>query len=121
MIFNLAISSGAFFGPLLNAYITQYLGWTWMCGIMAIASGVTFLVAILLVRETAYIAIDGVRDLGRAGETYKAERKWASSLSIARGLDREASFFGWVSTTVQLMAYPPVWVSGLTVGFFIGW
>ena len=121
MIFNLAISAGAFLGPFLNAYISQYLGWPWMCGIMSIASGVTFLVAIVLIRETAYVPGDGVRDLDRAAETYEAKRGWASSLSMTRGLDREASFFSWVSGTMQLMAYPPVWVGGLTVGFFIGW
>jgi MFS family permease len=121
MIFNVAISAGAFFGPFINAYITQYLGWAWMCGVMAIVSGVTFIVAITLIKETAYIIPTGVRDLERSAETYESKRSWASSMSLTRGFDPEASFFRWVFETVQLMAYPPIWVSGLTVGVFIGW
>ncbi|KAJ6013697.1 hypothetical protein N7540_008288 [Penicillium herquei] len=120
MIFNIAISSGAFFGPFINAYIAQFLGWHWMCGIMAIASGVTFILAILLVKETAYIVPNGVRDLDRSVETYAPKRSWAASMFLTAGIDRDASFFKWVFETVQLFAYPPIWFSGLTVGLFIG-
>lgn len=121
MIFNIAISSGAFLGPFINAYITQYLGWPWMCGVMAIVSGATFILAVLLVKETAYIVSNGVRDLDRSAETYAPKRSWAASLSLTTGIDRDASFFKWVFETVQLIAYPPIWFSGLTVGLFIGW
>jgi MFS family permease len=121
MIFNISISAGAFFGPFINAYITQYLGWPWMCGIMAIASGVTFIIAVPLIKETAYILPDGIRDLDLPAEAYEAKKTWAYSMSLTKGVDRKASFFRWVFGTVQLMAYPPVWVGGLTVGVFIGW
>lgn len=121
MIFNIAISAGAFFGPFINAYITQYLGWKWTCGVMAIASAATFILAVPIIKETAYITPDGVRDLDRPAETYEAKRSWAASMSLTQGIDRKASFFRWVFGTVQLMAYPPVLVSGLTVGVFIGW
>ncbi|KAJ5991773.1 hypothetical protein N7451_007497 [Penicillium sp. IBT 35674x] len=120
MIFNIAISSGAFLGPFINAYITQYLGWPWMCGVMAIVSGATFIVAILLVKETAYIVPDGVRDLDRSAETYAPKKSWAASMSLTDGIDRDASFFKWAFETAQLIAYPPIWFSGLTVGLFIG-
>ncbi|CAL5869988.1 uncharacterized protein PFLUO_LOCUS4221 [Penicillium psychrofluorescens] len=120
MIFNIAISSGAFLGPFINAYITQYLGWPWMCGVMAIVSGATFILAVLLVKETAYIVPNGVRDLDRSAETYAPKRSWAASMSLTAGIDRDASFFKWVFETVQLIAYPPIWFSGVTVGLFIG-
>ncbi|KAJ5717103.1 hypothetical protein N7488_002749 [Penicillium malachiteum] len=115
MIFNIAISSGAFLGPFINAYITQYLGWPWMCGIMASASGATFILAIPLVKETAYIIPDGVRDLDRSAETYAPKTSWAASMSVTAGMDPDASFFRWVFETVQLFAYPPIWYSGLTL------
>ncbi|KAL1884968.1 hypothetical protein Plec18167_001625 [Paecilomyces lecythidis] len=120
MIFNVAISAGAFLGPCINAYITQYLGWPWMCGVMAIASAATFVLAIPLVKETGYIVPDGVRELDRPAETYEPKRSWAASMSLTAGINHKASFFEWVFETVQLMAYPPIWVSGLTVGLFIG-
>src|SRR5215471_11600603 len=44
MIFHVAISSGAYLGPLINAFITEYAGWKWMCGTMAIASAITFII-----------------------------------------------------------------------------
>ncbi|KAJ5728927.1 uncharacterized protein N7483_003435 [Penicillium malachiteum] len=120
MIFNIAISSGAFFGPFINAYITQYLGWPWMCGVMAIASGATFIPAVLLVKETAYIVPFGVRDLDQSAETYAPKRSWVASMSLTAGINRDASFLKWVFETAQLFAYPPIWFSGLTVGLFIG-
>ncbi|KAJ5150827.1 uncharacterized protein N7482_010079 [Penicillium canariense] len=113
-------SYGAFFGPFINAYITQYLGWHWMCGVMAIVSAVTFIFAVPLVRETAYIVPNGVRELDRSAEMYAPKRSWAASMSLTAGINQDASFFEWVFETLQLMGYPPIWFSGLTVGLFIG-
>lgn len=121
MFFNLAISSGAFLGPLINAYITQYLGWKWMCGVMAILSGATFVVALLLIKETAYIVGPEGRDLGRPESAYPPKKTWAASLSLTAGYNKNASFFGWVVQTIVLVAYPPVVISGLICGLFIGW
>lgn len=121
MFFNLAISSGAFLGPLINAYITQYLGWQWMCGVMAIISGATFCVALLLVKETAYVVGPGGRDLEKPGSAYTPRRSWKASLGLTSGYDRKASFFGWMIGAVVLFAYPPVLVTGLICGLFIGW
>lgn len=120
MIFHCAISAGAFGGPFFNAYITQYLGWRWMCGIMAIAAGATFLVGLVTIRETVYVT-DHPRDLLKPEDEYAPKRPWVAELSLTRGFNPKESFFGWVMRTITLMAYPPVWVAGLTVGLFIGW
>jgi MFS family permease len=120
MMFNVAISAGAFLGPLINAYITQFAGWKWMCGVMAIASGVTFLAAVILVKETAYL-VEGPRDLEKPSSGYPAKRGRMASLSLTRGYDKHASFFHWVTRTIMLIVYPPVFIAGLTVGLFIGW
>ncbi|KAI3398678.1 hypothetical protein diail_8717 [Diaporthe ilicicola] len=120
MFFNVAISSGAFLGPLINAYITQYAGWKWMCGVMAITSGITFLVAVVLVKETAYVVGDGGRDLNKPVEAYPPKKAWVSSLGLTAGYDKHAHFFGWMAQTVILVSYPPVVIAGLTCGLFIG-
>lgn len=121
MCFNLAISSGAFLGPLINAYLTEYLGWKWICGVMAIASGVTFLFALVLVKETAYVVGLEGRDLEKPASEYLQKRTWGASLGFSAGYDRNATFFRWVGRTVVLIAYPPVVITGLICGLFIGW
>lgn len=121
MFFNLAISSGAFLGPMFNAYITQYLGWKWMCSVVAIPSGTTFIVALFLVKETAHVTGPEARDLEKPESEYAPKRTWASSLGLGLGFYREASFFGWVAQTVLLFAYPPVIIAGMICGLFIGW
>lgn len=120
MFFNLSISSGAFLGPLFNAYITQYLGWKWMCGVMAILSGTTFLAALLLVKETAYIAEPTGRDLAKPESAYPSKIAWVSSLGLTAGYDKTASFWEGVVNTLILVSYPPVLITGLVCGLFIG-
>lgn len=121
MFFNVAISSGAFLGPLVNAYITQYAGWEWICGVMAIVSGVTFLAAVALLKETAYVVGNGGRDLVKPAEAYPPKKSWVSSLGLTAGYDMHTSFFSWLARTVILVLYPPVVIAGFTCGLFIGW
>lgn len=120
MMFNMAISSGAFLGPLINAYIVEYVGWQWMCGVMAVASGATFVISILLLKETAYVVEYG-RSLDRPQSEYPPKRPRLASLSLTAGYDKNASFVAWMLRCVVLFGYPPVLVAGLTVGLFIGW
>lgn len=119
MMFHTAISAGVFLGPLINAYIVQYAGWRWMCGFMAIAAAVTFLVGLFSIHETAYKREKVSIDLPAAA--FSPKRSWLSSLSLTSGYDPEASFWGWLGSTLVLLAYPPVVVVGLTVGVFVGW
>lgn len=121
MFFNFAISTGAFLGPLFNAYITQYLGWKWMCGVMAIVSGATFFVALVLLKETAYVTGSQSRDFRKSAAEYPPKRSYAASLGFTVGYDKSASFFAWMARTILLIAYPPLLIVGLTCGLFIGW
>lgn len=120
MFFNLSIFSGAFLGPLINAYITQYLGWKWICGVMAIVSGASFVAGLLLIKETAYVVGSEGRDLSKPASAYPSKVGWASSLGLTAGYDRDASFIRWMFGTVVLVAYPPVLVTGLICGMYIG-
>lgn len=119
MVFHTAVSAGVFLGPLINAYIVQYAGWRWMLGFMAIAAGVTFLVGIFSIHETAYKRDDAGLDLLESG--YGEKRSWWDELSLARGYDSEAGFWKWLGNTLVLLAYPPVLFVGLTIGVFVGW
>jgi len=119
MMFHTAISAGVFLGPLINAYIVQYAGWRWMCGFMAIAASITFLVGCLTIHETAYKR-ERV-NLERSQADYSPKKSWLTSLSLTSGYDPEASFFGWLENTLVLLAYPPVVFVGLTIGVFVGW
>lgn len=121
MFFNLALSSGAFLGPVFNGYITQYWGWKWICGVMAILSGTSFLVALLLLVETAYVVGPEGRDLEKPAEAYAPKKAWRASLGFSAGYDRHAGFFTWMGRTIALIAYPPIVVAGLICGLFIGW
>ncbi|KAJ4394659.1 hypothetical protein N0V93_003878 [Gnomoniopsis smithogilvyi] len=120
MCFSLAISAGTFVGPLFNAYITEYLGWKWICGVMAIVSGVSFIASLVLIKETAYVVGPEGRDLSRPATEFPPKRKWKASLGFSLGYDRQASFFGWIAQTLTLFAYPPVVLAGLICGVFVG-
>lgn len=121
MFFSLAISAGAFVGPLFNGYITEYLGWKWICGVMAIISGISFLGSFVLIKETAYVIGPEGTDLMRSASDYPPKRTWGASLGFSVGYDRHASFFRWIAQTLILFAYPPVVLAGLICGMFVGW
>ncbi|KAL6230898.1 hypothetical protein BDW75DRAFT_248257 [Aspergillus navahoensis] len=119
MIFHLALSAGFFVGPLISAYITQEAGWRWTSGFLAIASGSTFLVGALTIRESNY-----ERDTASAvlpGSAYPPKRTFLAWMAVTRGFRRDVSFLRTVWTTIRLAAYPPILWTGLLVGTFVGW
>lgn len=119
MMFHTAISAGVFLGPLINAYLVQYAGWRWMCGFMAIAAATTFVVGVFSIHETAYPREKANLEL--PASAYPPKRSYISKLSLKHGYDSEASFFGWLGSTLVILAYPPVVFVGLTIGVFVGW
>jgi MFS family permease len=119
MMFHTAISAGVFLGPLINAYLVQFAGWRWMCGFMAIAAALTFVVGVFSIHETAYPRDKVKLDLPESA--YPPKRSYLSKLSLTHGYDPDASFFGWLGSTLIILVYPPVVIVGLTIGVFVGW
>lgn len=118
VLFVIALATGVCIGQTINSFIAEYAGWRWMCGVMAIASGVSLVPAWLLLRETAYVMPE--RDLEKTAAEYPPKKGWVASLSLTSGYDKDASFFTWVSRTICILAYPPVLVTGLTGGLYTG-
>jgi MFS family permease len=54
MIFHMALSSGFFLGPLIDAHVTQYSSWRVSCEWIAVAAGATWSVGFFTVHETSY-------------------------------------------------------------------
>lgn len=119
MIFHLALSCGFFLGPLISAYITEYAGWRWSCGFLAIAGGVTFLLALFTIREPNYPR--HLADIEKPASAYPPKRSFGSWMGLTVGYDRHASFFGSLFRMISMVAYPPVTWVGFTVGTFVGW
>ena len=117
MIFHLALSFGFFLGPFLNSYVLQYSGWRWICGWLAVATGITWLVAIFTIHETAYRH----RDVNAPRSSYNTKRKFRHNLSPSLGWDKQANFRLIVWNTISIISYPSVTWAGCTVGAFVGW
>ncbi|KJK68751.1 Major Facilitator Superfamily protein [Aspergillus parasiticus SU-1] len=118
MIFHFALSTGFFVGPLMCAYITQEAGRRWTSGLLAIASGSTFLIGVFTIRESNYR-----RDTASAALPHSAytPRSFLCWIMLTRGFRRDVSFFETVCTTLLLAAYPPILWTGLLVRTFVGW
>ncbi|RMX85394.1 hypothetical protein D0869_03874 [Hortaea werneckii] len=54
MYFHIALATGIFLGPLINAWIIQMQDWRWSCGFLAIAGGVVSVLAVFFIRESQY-------------------------------------------------------------------
>ncbi|PYI00526.1 MFS general substrate transporter [Aspergillus sclerotiicarbonarius CBS 121057] len=111
MIFHLALTSGLFLGPLINAYLVQDEDWRWMCYFLAVAVGAVFLVAVFTIRETTYLP----RHVSSQRREY---RDW---LSLTRGYTPDASFLRTVWDILRNAAYPQLLWCSFTIGVSVGW
>ncbi|KAF9891615.1 hypothetical protein FE257_003626 [Aspergillus nanangensis] len=111
MIFHLALTSGLFVGPLINAYLVQEQGWRWMCYFLAVAVAGVFVVAIFTVRETTYLP-------GRARAAKRTPRQW---LSLTLGYNPDASFGRTVQDILCNAAYPQLLWAAFAIGISVGW
>lgn len=117
MIFHLALSCGFFVGPFLNAYVIQYAGWRWICGWLAISSGLCWLVAFFTIHETAYRD----RDVNASADKFGELKPFKWWLNLISGYDRRIGFLRTTWNMIAVVGYPSVpWV-GLVVGAFVGW
>ncbi|QDS76433.1 hypothetical protein FKW77_004351 [Venturia effusa] len=117
MIFHLALSFGFFVGPFLNAYVLQYAGWRWICGWLAIASGLCWLVALFTIHETVYRD----RDVSAPAERFGGLRPFKWWLNVTSGYDRRIGFLRTAWNMIAVVGYPSVTWAGLVIGGFVGW
>lgn len=117
MIFHLSLSAGFFLGPAINAAIVQYAGWRWICGWIAIASGVTWLIGIFTIHETAYYG----RDVSAPSSVYGPKKSLTKLLGVTSGYDKNMSLFTAMYNNIAVIGYPAILWAGLTVGTFVGW
>ncbi|PYI21832.1 MFS general substrate transporter [Aspergillus violaceofuscus CBS 115571] len=115
MIFHLALTSGLFVGPLINAYIVQDAGWRWMCWFLAIASGVVWVVGIFTIRETTYLP-----SRPKASQDKSHNSVW-SVLALKQGYNPDASFLRTVKAILSAAAYPQLLWCAFTIGVSVGW
>ncbi|KAL5363592.1 putative polyamine transporter [Aspergillus floccosus] len=111
MIFHLALTSGLFIGPLINAYLVQEEDWRWMCYFLAIAVGVVFIVAIFTVRETTY-------PHSRPRAARRTHWQW---MSLTLGYYPQASFLRTVLDILCNAAYPQLLWAAFSIGISVGW
>jgi MFS family permease len=116
MFFQLALSSGFFIGPFINAFVTQYSGgWQWTCGWIAIAAGVNWVVAVFTVWETSHPS--------PADDSRPIEPKlgFMDHLSLTRGYKKDVNAFRVLADILMLAIYPPITWGGILTGIFVGW
>ncbi|KAL3479420.1 MFS general substrate transporter [Aspergillus californicus] len=109
MVFHLGLSAGFFVGPAINAALVQNAGWRWVCGWIAIASGVTLLVGLATIRETAHYP-------GRRRLPYPRDL-----LDFKAGFNPGTNIWSVTKSCIAVAAYPAVLWTGLTAGVFVGW
>ncbi|RMY73710.1 hypothetical protein D0864_10168 [Hortaea werneckii] len=120
MYFHIALASGIFLGPLLNAWIVQLQDWRWSCGFLAIAGGVVSVIAVLFIRETQYYH----RGYQYPEGEIPKKRSYLGWLSLTVGFNSTKpvqTFFKTFWDIVRMAFYPPVFWVGCLVGVFVGW
>lgn len=120
MFFAVALGSGIFLGPIINAWVVQLHGWRWSPGWMAIVFGFIFLLALLFIHETEY------RRERRHFEPEELipKRKFFSHLSLRLGLEPHQPgkrFLRTLKDILFMTIYPQLIWSALLVGIFVGW
>ena len=120
MFFHLALASGVFLGPLINAWIVQLHGWRWSCGFLAITGGVIFLLVLFLFRETQY---DKARQQ-HPEDGIPEKRSYLGWLSLTIGYNSDKPLQRFLRTfwdIIRIAIYPPVLWVGCLIGLFVGW
>ncbi|KAL4870062.1 hypothetical protein BDV12DRAFT_207986 [Aspergillus spectabilis] len=111
MIFHLALTSGLFIGPLINAYLVQEENWRWMCYFLAFAVGAVFIMAIFTVRETTYLR----------SRPRMAKRTLWQWMSLTLGYDPQASFLKTLLDILCNAGYPQLLWASFSIGISVGW
>ncbi|KAF2168954.1 hypothetical protein M409DRAFT_20967 [Zasmidium cellare ATCC 36951] len=120
MFFAVALGSGIFLGPIINAWVVQLHGWRWSPGWMAIVFGFIFVLALFLIHETEYR-----RERKHfPPEWIPPQRKFSGYLSLKLGLEPHQPAKRFLRTLKDILVmtlYPQLIWSALLVGVFVGW
>jgi MFS family permease len=117
MFFHIALASGIFLGPLINAYVVQEHGWRWSPAWIAIATSFVFILAVFLIHETQYSHLRNSAD-------WKPRRSFFSYLSLHRGFSCDAPLQKAKQALKDIFvmaSYPPILFASSVVGLFVGW
>lgn len=117
MFFHIALASGIFLGPLINAYVVQEHGWRWSPAWIAIASSFVFILSFFLVHETQYTHLRDPRD-------WKPKRSFFSYLSLSRGFSHDHPLQKAIQALKDIFimaSYPPILFASSLAGLFVGW
>lgn len=117
MIFHMCLSAGFFVGPAVNAALTQYVGWRWICWWIAIASGATWVVGIFTIHETGYLH----RDVSLPASHFGPKKSFRQMLGLRTGYNPNLSILTAFTNNISVVSYPAVLWAGLTVGCYVGW
>lgn len=117
MFFHLALSSGLFLGPLINAYLVQLHDWRWSPGFISIFAGCLLLVGFFTIRETQYT----LPRLQHAEEDVPKKRSYIGWLGMTVGYNKKGNFFRTFWDIIRMAGYPPVIWVGIIIGCFVAW
>lgn len=121
MIFHVALSCGFFVGPAINAAIAEFVGWRWLCGWVAIAAAINFVIGVFTIQETSYLGTARNDILADAEKQTHARQDFLQRLSLTSGYNKKLNFGTVVWNMVSIVTYPSVLWAGLTIGTFVGW
>lgn len=114
MVFQLSLTSGIFFSPIICGALIQHATWRWSCGLIAIGSGVVLGVALVTLHETRPYHLNE-----------KPSNAWNSLVMFfapAVGSSGEKSSGMDILQSILVLAIRPqiLWTS-FTIGTFVGW
>lgn len=120
MFFHLALATGIFVGPTINAYIVQLHSWRWSCGFLSCAAGLCLVLAVFFIRETQYYK----PRQQYAPADIPVKRTYLGWLGLTVGYNRDRPLRRFLITfwdIVCMALYPPVFYVGCLAGIFVGW
>lgn len=114
VVFQLSLTAGIFFSPLICGLCVQYRTWRWTCGFITIANAIVFLLALCNIRETR-----PYRLTGRAPNIWR--RTIAAVAPIVADPSQRDSGLRLLRSILSLSIRPQILWASFTIGTFVGW
>ena len=114
MVFQLALTSGIFFSPVISGLFVQYRTWRWSCGFITIASSAVFLVALFTIKETRPYRLG-----------HKSPAVWRRAVvplaPLVGDSGQNESGFQLLWNILSLSIRPQILWASFSIGTFVGW